>query len=497
MGMRHAKRHAERHGRPKSVIWTSQKGEFRPEASRGRRPASRGGSQASHGCPCRRPVTGQKTLTGGLCLLLSADVLARLASLAVLAAGVAGCGLLTPAPPARPRATSAVAHIAYVGHDDQVYESDAAGSAARLVSVAAASDSGWSYRWPTYSPDGKRLAFAGYRSQTGGLVSAAVLNALSGQGSASILLESSVLAPIYLYWSPDSRHLTALLQRGQQLELHLLDASGAEPGRLLVAGQPLYWSWAPDGKTVAVHVGGDARTNDAAWIGLLSADPPDAREERFAEAPGGFRAPAWAPSGGKLAFVGLAGGLSMLSVRDAAGQVTRVASNPTEIAFSWSPADDWLAFASLSPGPPPLYQGLELIRPDGSERHRLTQDQLVAFYWAPDGKRLALLGVDTASRSLAWSTIQVDGKGQHALATFLPSRDFAFQLPFFDQYAQSTNVWSPDGRKLVYASEGGGERRNGSDGGERVMILDAEGQAAPASIARGSAAVWSPVQTPP
>jgi TolB protein len=173
-----------------------------------------------------------------------------------------------------------------------------------------------------------------------------------------------------------------------------------------------------------------------------------------------------------------------------------VASTPTEIAFSWSPAAEWLAFASLLPSPPPLYQGLELVRPDGAERRRLTQDPLIAFYWAPDGKRLAVLGVDPASRGLAWSTVDVDGKSQRQLATFLPSGDFAFQLPFFDQYAQSTSIWSPDGRKLVYAAEGSGERRNGSDAGERVMVLDVGGQTTPAAIARGSAAVWSPVLAP-
>jgi hypothetical protein len=53
-------------------------------------------------------------------------------------------------------------------------------------------------------------------------------------------------------------------------------------------------------------------------------------------------------------------------------------------------------------------------------------------------------------------------------------------------------MWSADGRKLVYGAQGGGERSNGSAVGERLMVLDADGQAAPSMLARGSVGVWSP-----
>lgn len=421
---------------------------------------------------------------------------ARLVGLLLFTAGVAGCGLLgqplarDAAPPPR-----SVPQIGYIGADDQVYVSETNGSAARQLTAQVAglsNDQGWTYRWPTYSPDGRRLAFAGYRTQSGALLSSAVLSADIGQANSSVVLESTDLAPIYLYWSPDSRHLTALLQRGAGLELHLLDSTGQEPPRRLLVGQPLYWSWAPDGRTLAVHVGADPQSRDT-WVGLLHITDAAAQEERFADAPGGFRAPAWAPGAGdKLAYVALGGGTSILSVRSTAGQVTRITSSPTDLAFIWSPPGDWLAFASASPDTPATYTGLEVARADGSERHRLSQDPLVAFYWAPDGKRLALLGLDQAAQALAWSVVSVDGKQHQTLTSFVPSSDFAFQLPFFDQYAQSTRLWSADGQKLVYGATGGSERRNGSALTEQVMLLDASGQAAPAAIAPGSVAVWSP-----
>jgi len=405
-----------------------------------------------------------------------------------------GCTLLGPQSLNRSIARSTVSQIAYIGTDDQVYVAEVDGSGARPfsqgISGLSSSDS-WTFRWPTYSPDGRRLAFAGYRSRAGGLESSAVLAGESERATAATLLESSELAPIYLYWSPDNRHLAALLQHGQTLELHLLDAGGSEPTLRLAVGQPLYWSWARDGKTLAVHIGGDGQLSNEAWVGLLHIESGGAREERFGEPPGGFRAPAWS-STDKLAYVGLGGGASLLSVRDGAGRVARVASSQTDIAFTWSPDGEWIAFAAASDDSPALYDGVEVVRPDGSDRHRVASEQQVGFFWAPDSKRLALLSIDRAERALAWSTVQVDGKNLRTLTTFAPSSDFAFQLPFFDQYAQSTSIWSPDSRRIVYGSEGGAERRNGNAGGERIMVLDVDGQTPPSTAASGGAAVWAP-----
>ncbi len=423
------------------------------------------------------------------------DVLARVAGLVGCALVLTGCSLLNPQATDGLAGKSNVSTIAYIGADDHVYVAEADGSSARRITQTVSGLStadGWTYRWPTYSPDGRHLAFAGFRAQAGSLQSSAILGAESDASNARVLLESNQLAPIYLYWSPDNRHLTALVQTARTLELHLLDTVGSEAPRLLLSGQPLYWSWALDGRTIAVHLGGDAESNPNAWIGVLNTSDAAAAPEHLNDAPGGFRAPAWSPGGDKLAYVAMSGGASLLSIRDNRGQVTRVASSPGDVVFAWSPGGDWLAFAFTSASSQAVYDGVEVVRPDGTDRHRLAQDPQVGFYWAPDGKRLAMIGVDSAARQLAWSTIQVDGKGRRQLASFSPAEDFAFQLPFFDQYAQSSSVWSPDGRRLVYAAEGGSDQSNGSASDERIMVLDVDGQSGPTPIARGGVAAWSP-----
>ena len=389
-----------------------------------------------------------------------------------------------------------MSQIAYVGSDDHLYIAEADGSNPRQLTrqvSGLSTDQGWTYRWPTYSPNGKRLAFAGYKTGASQMLAAAVLVADVGQLTATTMLESAGMATIYLYWSPDNRHLAALLQHGRDLELHLFDANNTEQPRQLLVGQPLYWSWAPDGKTLAVHVGGDAGSAADAWVGLLHLGENDVREEHFADAPGMFRAPAWSFSGARLAYATLGGGASLLTVRDSNGQTTRIASAAnSDVAFIWSPSAEWLAFAAGDPTRPGLYQGLEVAHADGSERHRLSQDPLVAFYWSPDSTRLAAVGVDTGARALTWTILSVDGKTKRPLSSFVPSSDFGFQLPFFDQYAQSTSVWSADSKRLVYGADSGADRTNGSGQGERVVVQDADGLTQPAAVATGGLAVWSP-----
>jgi Tol biopolymer transport system component len=91
--------------------------------------------------------------------------------------------------------------------------------------------------------------------------------------------------------------------------------------------------------------------------------------------------------------------------------------------------------------------------------------------------------------------VGLGGGAARSLASFTPSDDFAFQLAFFDQYAQSTSIWSPDGRRLVYGTDASGQRRNGSTVSEHIAVLDVDGpeaQPRPAQVARGGLAVWSP-----
>ena len=60
---------------------------------------------------------------------------------------------------------------------------------------------------------------------------------------------------------------------------------------------------------------------------------------------------------------------------------------------------------------------------------------------------------------------------------------------FFDQYAYSNNLWSPDGRSLVYSARD--PDANGT-GGTTIQVISIDGSSPPRVIAPGHLAFWSP-----
>jgi TolB protein len=74
------------------------------------------------------------------------------------------------------------------------------------------------------------------------------------------------------------------------------------------------------------------------------------------------------------------------------------------------------------------------------------------------------------------------GTGRH-LAAFTPTVLFLVQfLPYFDQYALSHRLWSPDSEALVLPMQ--------DSGTNRVFVVPASGGRARA-LAEGSIAFWS------
>ena len=119
---------------------------------------------------------------------------------------------------------------------------------------------GDSYSWPTWSPDGSRVAASrvSISGQDAGL-SLQVFDVASGRMSSAY--QNDVPAPVadgaphYIYWSPDSRYLSFLAPAREGLALRLRDFEGAEESATLAVGAPLYYHWSRDASVLAVHSG--------------------------------------------------------------------------------------------------------------------------------------------------------------------------------------------------------------------------------------------------
>jgi hypothetical protein len=117
---------------------------------------------------------------------------------------------------------------------------------------------------------------------------------------------------------------------------------------------------------------------------------------------------------------------------------------------------------------------------------RVSTEYSPAFFWSPDSAKLLSLVPEVTAERL-WFRWGVWERGSSfTTGRFVPSLELSRDyLAFFEQYAQSMNLWSPDGSAFVYA----GESESGESG---VWIQPATPDTAPVHVADGVVASWSP-----
>ena len=393
------------------------------------------------------------------------------------------------------------------------------------------------YAWPTWSPDGAKLAASRVQvvSEREATVSIQVIDAITGRADTIYTNEVPALiadgVPHYLYWAPDSQSLGFIASTPQGLTLFVspVASPGGSPGVsneapvTVETGAPLYFSWARDSQGLLLHSGPEIKlvSNLSGGDSSLSLGSDD-----------GFRVPAYSPAdspgGQRLAYVTHSGdgGLLMVAASGAPEQAQAVLEVGAFSAFLWSPDGTRLAVADHLDSGGPAFQRLRVVSigESGEESGRqpdaetpvdhlvetIATEALLAFYWSPNGQRLAWVALEPEQRLFQWKVTNIgpgtdsgtdsgavsgsDGAETKNLFRFQPSGEFFTLLSFFDQYAYSHSPWSPDSSKLVVAGspEQAFERRNGhTPTGSRIFVLDVAGGNPPLEIAAGTLAFWS------
>lgn len=400
--------------------------------------------------------------------------------------------------------------IAYVGSDGNIYSTDKDGSQVRQITHRT-EDSSLIYQYPTWSPDGRRLSFSSLERGSGVRQIARVYTVDPDGNDRVEVFHSDEQQPFYFYWSPDSQSISFLssFSSGQGLILQVVPARGGNP-RALGVGQPFYWDWAPDGRTVSIHTGGAAADSDEARLALLTLGE-NLQEEQLPLRPAAFQAPAWSPDGEALllaAETGAGGAALLLLGRDGTVE-SQLESIDGPVAFAWSLDGSRLAYLHSQPdGQNTILRRLSLLDlSGGSQPLTIAESGVVAFFWSPDSRQVAYFipqfsesipqeqGVSFSARHSLPAQVEPElrlslmiydvhtGQSRQA-ALFKPADDFLNLLPFFDQYARSATLWSPDSRHLVVS----GLDSSGSPG---IYRVDAAGDQPPERIAAGTLAFWS------
>jgi Tol biopolymer transport system component len=298
----------------------------------------------------------------------------------------------------------------YIAHSD--------GSHARRLSPTSLQVSGG-----VFSPDGKRVAFAGARPCDEGCKAKVYVVRVDGSGLRAL---GRGYQPA---WSPDSRHLAYTSLPGGSVYV----ANLRRPLRRLARGE--HPAWAPNGRRIAYAQGGP---EDA--LCFVNAD---GSARRCVAAQVGNRAIAgeiaWTPNGAKVAFIG-----ERLMVVDANGaHLRQLTAGLRDRELAWSPNSRRVAYVHT--------QQL----PDGGD-----QDQVHATSVGPRpaSRRVTAEPIPTSVSNLRWTRNGIRyaaelRKNDLEIAIMGPGGGNV-QILTRNGVDDRTPAWSPDRRTIAYSRAG-------------------------------------------
>jgi Tol biopolymer transport system component len=438
------------------------------------------------------------SMTAILVMLVCACSVIGIAGVLALARGMNPSGPVSPPSAGAVPTTSGL--IAYVGTDGNIYTIAPNGSGKQAVTRDKPADRDL-YNTLAWSPDGQ-LAFVAVTDQ-----SSTLLAIRPGSNERTQVHSGGPdEAPFYLYWSPNGQRIAFLASAQRDgLALWMAESHSANSSQSIASGSPSYFSWSPDSQSLLMHIGGTQSNSKDAQVAIFR--PAPSETTKLPDTPGDFQAPAWEPEGQRFLLARQTESQTNELVL-AEGDSRRVlASSRTGLVFTWSPKGGRIAFARPNPSTGLLYDSVVVLDLDSQAQRVVARGLIAAFFWSPDGEQLAVLNVDESNQrpqgrviparlaaapapqsspvQLVWSVVKITDGMSVDFSPFRPTYSFISLIPYFDQYAQSLSLWSPDSRFLVFADVDERDRPS-------VRVLDiTQPQQSARHLSEGIFAAWS------
>ncbi|NJM40263.1 MAG: hypothetical protein HC853_05615 [Anaerolineae bacterium] len=265
-----------------------------------------------------------------------------------------------------PKTTTAAGNIVYITPEGNVVLIDATGRKKIDVTTDGFVDREKQalrmYQFPTFSNDGKWLAFVSVNGDaTSGLTQTLYVTSVSEKPKLIDLYSTAEDNIPYIDWSPDNETVAFLTIGGGAGEIRAVSKDGG-PISVLDSGSSVYWHWRNDSAAMVAHLGGayspDGGDAHISVIDAISKNGEQNTLNRIESLPGRFQAPHYSPDGKFILFVlSVDREVDDLMLADASGKlICTVTRMEAGAFFAWSPNGTQIAYLDTlapvqQPGP--------------------------------------------------------------------------------------------------------------------------------------------------
>ncbi|HUB82359.1 MAG TPA: LpqB family beta-propeller domain-containing protein [Bryobacteraceae bacterium] len=283
---------------------------------------------------------------------------------------------------------------------------------------------------PAVSPDGAKIAFNSFDSNLD------IVEIPTAGGPVQPLLATS-RSELFPFWSPKGSVFAYVTDRTGRREIWLKNATDGSDRPLVTARDfPdsetvdfLTPAISPDGTRIAYSRVSNQHVGEL-WISPLSGGSP----LRIGNPKAYEIAPSWSPDGNWLAYFSSDLGVAKIAVGGSDSPVSLGLPHGCENAPQWSPDGAWIACGTD--------KGVVLVSPDGKQR-RTVGNRKAYITWSRDGKEIYALGQVEGGK---WRFGAIDFRGGAERAIY----DYDAEIHFASAYNPSFPMsLSPDGKNIA------------------------------------------------